>query len=377
MGRRNSFVRKKNKLNLKSGHTRDKILKRTLQIFSSSLSNKSGIQIHRSHQISMSKKKKNARQIKQPRIRLTTELFNKSTPRDKRPRFKKIIHPTGEKYVRAYLKFYKIGGNFPLVLSNNPRLLSHPQRPTINKRVQAKIQKNAREEPSIIAGILVSGGLDSTVLKEKILANRKELNIKLLYCFFFKKGNNKSKPTNESNQADREQKAIKDMKEFQKKDENSKFVRIIEIDAVPMQPSENLFSDKDTRSPANHNQWMILQAIAHSVKSNFFLNKFYFDIDCAKNDCFTDTEPAYLAIQPFIDHMTQGATKLERYPCVEDVGGNYFLEKRLKIDYLKELGLWNKISFCYASEWYVMILLHFTLHFFFFLSFLFSIILIN
>jgi len=369
MGRRNSFVLRKNKLNLKSGHTRHKILQRTLQIFSSSLSNKSGIQIRPSHHISKSKKK-NTREIKEPRIRLTTGLFNKSTPRDKRPMFKKIIHPTAEKYVRAYLKFYKIG-KFPLFLSEKPRLLSHPQRSIINKRVQAKIKANARDESSIRAGILWSCGLDSTVLKEKILAKREELNLEVLYCFFFKKGNNKSKPTNESNQADREQKALKDIKEFQKKDENSKYVRIIEINAVPMQPSENLFHDKDTRAPANHNQWMVLQAIAHSVKSNFFLNRFYFDIDCAKNDCFCDTEPAYLAIQSFIDHMTQGATKLERFPCVEDVGGDYFLEKRLKIDYLKELNLWNKISFCYASEWYVMILLHFTIHFFL-LSFLFQ-----
>lgn len=356
---KNSFVRRKNILNLKSSHTRKNRLRRALQIFCSSLSNKSCILTHPLQKSKSMKKKK-----KEPRLKLTTHLFNESNPRRARPKFKMIVNKLAKDYVKSYLKFHKSLANFPLYFSNKPRLISHKY-PIINKRVAAKLKKIARDKLEVRAGILFSCGLDSTVLKEKVLAMREDINLTVLFCFFFTKGNDHPKPTNESNQAVREQEALKRIKEFQKNDENGKFVRIIEIDAVPMSPSENLFCNKDRHSPANHNQWMVLRAIAHSVESNFYINKFYFDVDCGKNDSFCDTEPSYLAIQPFIDHMTDGATQLERIHCFPEAT-SYLEEKRLKIDYLKKLGLWDKISFCYANNLYVFISFYFFLFFFIF-----------
>lgn len=138
------------------------------------------------------------------------------------------------------------------------------------------------------------------------------------------------------------------LKEKYKPEDKNSFIRIIEIETLPPDRKKNLISDKDRFSPANHNQWMIMEAIRESMLRSLHISTFYFDVDCAKNYCYCDKEEAYLLCKPFVDKMSNYSIKLERFQCFDC--DRFLKEKRMKIDYLKEKKLWESISFCYATD---------------------------
>ena len=162
----------------------------------------------------------------------------------------------------------------------------------------------------------------------------------------------------ESNQADREFAAMERLEitqNYQQENTATTFCRIIYLDEFKPLTKFNLLEDADKFSPSSHNQWMVLTAIKFSLMNNLAINKFYFDVDCAKNDCFCDTEISYDCIRPIIDLMSNSIIQLERFRCIPESqsNGNYYMEKKLKIMFLQELNLFNLISYCNASKKYL------------------------
>ena len=194
-------------------------------------------------------------------------------------------------------------------------------------------------------GILWSTGLDSTVLKEKLKEQRKELRITKLYCFFFSNANVRKG-------SNREREALERLKLKENYNHKYKrnFVDIVELDCPAPTKDTNLLKKADIHSFHGHNQWMIGKAVAYSIEKNFGINKFYYDVDCDNNDCFCDTEEAFQSFQTFINSFSNHSIALERFHCMENCN-DFLEEKKQKIDYLKKLDLWESVSFCYSTRY--------------------------
>lgn len=241
------------------------------------------------------------------------------------------VQPELVPYLQGYLDVYNYEAEYEIEEKSTVHVVN------LNKR-EIKQMKSEKK-----GGILWSGGLDSTTLKEKLTDAREFLGITQLYCFFFPNANPKYG-------SDREVVALEKLKlkeHYDPEDKNS-FIRIIEMKCDLPDKKMNLITEKDKCSPANHNQWMLMEAIHESMRQSLNISTFYFDVDCAKNHCYCDKEQAFSYCKPYVERMSSNSIKLERYYCFEDCD-SFLKEKRMKIDYLKEKELWELISFCYAT----------------------------